>query len=49
VRTQLWLQGQGWLTLHHGHRILTWLTRPVPRLDILYAVRAALETPASVP
>ncbi|WP_445146805.1 nucleotidyltransferase family protein [Dyella sp. Tek66A03] len=49
VRTQLWLHGQGWLTLHHGHRILTWLTRPVPRLDILYAVRAALETPASVP
>jgi hypothetical protein len=48
ARTQLWLQDQGWVTLNNGHRILTWLTRPVPRLDTLYAVRAALESPASV-
>ncbi|WP_266182581.1 nucleotidyltransferase family protein [Dyella humicola] len=47
ARTQLWLQGQSWVTSKHGHRILTWLTRPVPRLDTLYVVRAALETPAT--
>lgn len=43
VRTQLWLQGQSWVTLNHGRRMLTWLTRPVPRMDTLYVVRAALE------
>jgi len=43
ARTQLWLQGQGWVTAPHRRRVLTWLTRPVPRMDILYAVRAALE------
>ena len=49
VRTQLWLQGQSWVSLHHARRILTWLTRPVPRMDTLYVVRAALATPASAP
>lgn len=43
VRTQVWLQGQSWVTLKHGRRLLTWLTRPVPRMDTLYVVRAALE------
>lgn len=43
VRTQFWLQGQGWVTLSHGKRLLTRLTRPVPRMDTLYVVRAALE------
>lgn len=43
VRTQVWLQGQSWVTLRHGRRILTWLTGPVPRMDTLYVVRAALE------
>jgi hypothetical protein len=43
VRTQLWLQGQDWVTLKHARRVLTWLTRPVPRMDMLYAVRAALQ------
>lgn len=43
VRTQFWLQGQNWVTSSHRHRILTWLTQPVPRMDTLYAVRAALE------
>lgn len=43
ARTQLWLQGQAWVTAPHRHRVLTWLTRPVPRMDMLYAVRAALE------
>lgn len=43
ARTQLWLQGQGWVAAPHRRRVLTWLTRPVPRMDMLYAVRAALE------
>ncbi|TCV97805.1 putative nucleotidyltransferase-like protein [Luteibacter rhizovicinus] len=47
VRTQLWLKGQSWVTLSHGRRILTRLTRPVPRMDTLYVVRAALEYGAS--
>ena len=46
VRTQLWLQGQSWVTQGHRRRILTWLTRPVPRMDTLYVVRAALEPAA---
>jgi hypothetical protein len=44
VRTQVWLQGQSWVTLNHGRRMLTWLTKPVPRMDTLYVVRAALES-----
>jgi hypothetical protein len=47
VRTQLWLQGQIWVKRKQGRRILTLLTQQVPRLDTLYAVRAALELPAS--
>ncbi|GGA03010.1 nucleotidyltransferase family protein [Dyella caseinilytica] len=43
VRTQLWLQGQNWVTASHARRILTRLIRPVPRMDTLYAVRAAFE------
>jgi hypothetical protein len=43
VRTQLWLQDQSWVTLNHARRILTWLTRPVPRMDMLYVVRATLQ------
>jgi hypothetical protein len=43
VRTQLWLQGQSWVVSPHRRRVLTWLTRPVPRMDTLYVVRAALE------
>lgn len=45
VRTQLWLQGQSWVTAPHRRRVLTWLTQPVPRMDTLYVVRAALEPP----
>ncbi|GLQ87904.1 nucleotidyltransferase family protein [Dyella flagellata] len=48
LRTQLWLQGQPWVRLKQGRRILTWLTRPVPRMDTLYVVRAALDEFASV-
>jgi hypothetical protein len=43
VRTQIWLQGQSWVTLNHRRRLLTWLTRPVPRMDMLYVVRKALD------
>lgn len=49
VRTQLWLQGQAWPTLGHARRVLNWLARPVPRMDILYAVRAAMEAPILAP
>ena len=45
VRTQIWLQGQSWVRQNQGRRILTLLTRPVPRMDTLYVVRAALESP----
>lgn len=48
VRTQLWLKGQDWVTLSHARRILTRLTRPVPRMDTLYVVRAALQYSAAV-
>ena len=44
VRTQFWLQGQSWVTQSQGRRILTRLTHPVPRMDTLYVVRAALES-----
>lgn len=43
VRTQVWLQGQDWVTQGHRRRVLTWLTRPIPRMDTLYVVRKALE------
>ncbi|OOG56555.1 nucleotidyltransferase family protein [Rhodanobacter sp. C03] len=45
VRTQFWLQGQSWVRQNQGRRILTLLTRPVPRMDTLFVVRAALESP----
>lgn len=47
VRTQLWLQGQRWVTASRWQRILTRLFQPVPRMDTLYVVRAALETSSS--
>lgn len=45
IRTQLWLQGQNWVTASRLRRMLTRLIHPVPRMDALYVVRAALETP----
>ncbi|MET0616516.1 MAG: nucleotidyltransferase family protein, partial [Luteibacter sp.] len=45
VRTQVWLQGQGWVTQTHLRRLFTRLTRPVPRMDTLYVVREALAAP----
>lgn len=49
VRTQLWLQGQAWPTMSRARRFLKWLAQPVPRMDILYAVGAAMESPAFAP
>jgi hypothetical protein len=43
VRTQTWLQDQDWVTQPHRRRLLTRLVRPVPRMDTLYVVRAALD------
>ncbi|WP_425605283.1 nucleotidyltransferase family protein [Fulvimonas yonginensis] len=43
VRTQLWLQDRSWVTASQLRRIVAWLTRPVPRMDTLYVVRAALQ------
>jgi len=43
VRTQIWLQEKSWVTLSRGQRALALLTRPLPRMDTLYVVRAALE------
>ncbi|GGA42320.1 nucleotidyltransferase family protein [Dyella nitratireducens] len=48
VRTQVWLKGQDWVRQKHVRRLLTRLTRPVPRMDTLYVVRAALDEFVSV-
>lgn len=45
LRTQLWLQGQDWPRMGHARRALGWLVRPRPRMDMLYAVRASMESP----
>ncbi|QWT18880.1 nucleotidyltransferase family protein [Bacillus sp. NP157] len=42
LRTQVWLQGQDWVRRGHVTRLITGLTRPVPRMDTLYVIRAAL-------
>lgn len=47
LRTQIWLQGQSWNRLSRGRRMLNLLTRPVPRMDTLYVVRAAFEQHAT--
>ena len=47
LRTQFWLKGQPWVRQKHMRRMLTALTRPVPRMDTLYVVRAALDEFAS--
>ncbi|MDG6349234.1 nucleotidyltransferase family protein [Luteimonas sp. 8-5] len=47
MRTQLWLRGQEEPGRSRGRRMLAWLARPVPRLDMLYAVRASMEPQAS--
>ncbi|MEA9556448.1 nucleotidyltransferase family protein [Xanthomonas nasturtii] len=43
LQTQLWLQGQPWVRQTQARRLMTRLTRPVPRTDMLYVVRAALD------
>jgi hypothetical protein len=42
LRTQLWLKDKSWVAMPQGRRLLRWLTSPVPRMDTLYVVRAAL-------
>lgn len=42
IRTQLWLQGSPWVKSRQLSRIVTLLTRSVPRMDTMYVVRAAL-------
>jgi hypothetical protein len=49
VRTQLWLKGQSWPTMGRARRALRWLAQPVPRMDMLYAVRAAMDAPVLAP
>lgn len=43
LQTQLWLQDQPWVRHTQARRLVTRLTRPVPRTDMLYVVRAALD------
>ena len=43
MRTQLWLREHSWVDLPRGRRFLRVLSGPVPRMDALYAVRAAFE------
>ncbi|MGN6113109.1 MAG: nucleotidyltransferase family protein [Luteimonas sp.] len=49
LRTQLYLQGQTWPRMGHVRRVLNWLAKPVPRMDMLYAVRAAMDSPVLAP
>lgn len=42
ARTQLWLHGADWVSAAQPRRILTWLIRKVPRMDMMHAVRMAL-------
>jgi hypothetical protein len=42
ARTQLWLRNRDWVTAPQARRIFTWLTRKVPRMDMMHVVRMAL-------
>jgi hypothetical protein len=42
VRTQLWLHDESWVTATQRRRILTWLVRRVPRMDMMFVARMAL-------
>jgi hypothetical protein len=42
TRTQLWLHDGDWVTATQRKRIHTWLTRWVPRLELMLVVRVAL-------
>ena len=48
TRTQLWLHDGDWVTATQRKRILTWLTRRVPRMDMMYVVRMALADATSI-
>lgn len=47
ARTQLWLQDQSWVTAPQKRRMLAWVAHPVPRLDTMYVVRAAMKHSAA--
>jgi len=47
TRTQLWLHDGNWVTATQRRRILTWLTRKVPRMDMMHVVRMALASVAT--
>ncbi|HEX5487861.1 MAG TPA: nucleotidyltransferase family protein [Rhodanobacteraceae bacterium] len=47
ARTQLWLRDLDWVTAAQATRIFTWLTRKMPRMDIMHVVRMALEPATS--
>ena len=49
VRTQLWLQGSSWVRTRQLRRVFAWLIQPVPRMDTLYVVRAALAPASAAP
>ncbi|WIG54640.1 MAG: hypothetical protein OJF61_000426 [Rhodanobacteraceae bacterium] len=42
VRTQLWLHDERWVTATQRRRVLTWLIRRVPRMDMMFVARMAL-------
>lgn len=42
ARTQLWLRDRNWVTAGQSRRIFTWMTRKIPRMDIMHVVRMAL-------
>jgi hypothetical protein len=42
VRTQLWLHDETWVTATQRRRILTWLIRRAPRMDMMFVARMAL-------
>ncbi|QNK01298.1 nucleotidyltransferase family protein [Dyella telluris] len=42
LKTQLWLQNSRWVSSGQFRRAIAWLTKPVPRTDTMYVVRAAL-------
>ena len=43
ARTQLWLRDPNWVMARQRRRIFTWMTRKIPRMDIMHVVRTALE------
>ncbi len=49
VRAHFWLQGQSWSTSSRTRRLLTRLTRRLPRIDMMYVVHMALQPATCMP